>query len=58
MEHWTWNTEYMERGTLESWNIGTLVKRALDMEHWNTKHGALDTWKAGNYNSGTLGMEH
>ena len=51
MEHWTWNTEYMERGTLESWNIGTLV-----MEHWtwNTGHGTLvmEHWT-----NGTLDME-
>ena len=43
---------------MEHWTDGTPAKGALDMEHWNTRHGALDTWKAGNCNSGTLGMEH
>ena len=51
MEHWTWNTEYMERGTLESWNIGTLV---MERWTWNTGHGTLvmEHWT-----NGTLDME-
>ena len=69
MEHWTWNTEYMERGTLESWNIGTLV---MERWTWNTGHGTLVmerwTWNTGQiehrprehwiWNTGTLSMEH